>query len=81
MRVIFVKSFDLFSNISINRLKHIEKESSRYIIEWDNFKLIVKRNVPVELILKRLQEIEENFDIIEKSELKEILEKESKWNI
>jgi len=81
--MLFVKTiYGNLINISICNLKYIEDNFSRFIIYWNEYeKVIEKSNNEIEIILRRLQRIEQNYDIIEEQELKEILEKESKWNI
>jgi len=81
--MLFVKTnYNTLINISLCNLKYIEDDFSRIIIYWNEYEKVIKKSVNnTVIILKRLQEIEENYDIIEENELKEILEKKTKWFI
>lgn len=78
--MLFVKTnYNTLINISLCNLKYIEDDFSRIIIYWNEYEKVIKKSVNnTVIILKRLQEIEENYDIIEENELKEILEKKTK---
>jgi len=75
--MLFVKTnYNTLINISLCNLKYIEDDFSRIIIYWNEYEKVIKKSVnDTVIILKRLQKIEENYDIIEENELKEILEK------
>ena len=64
---------DLF-NISLHTLKSIKSELDEYIIEFENYKIIVRKKHNVDELYFLLKDIVTDYEIIEYFEFKDILE-------